>query len=220
MNPFVSQQAGHLPMDRSWFLDVNAFASATPWLHGPLRVYAQYGVVLFAALLLWSWWVARGTGDVRAVAAALWAPAGALLALGLNQPIVNGVGEPRPYTTLPHVLVLVSRSSDYSFPSDHAVMAGAVTAGVFLVNRRLGVVAGIAALLMCFARVYVGAHYPGDVLAGLIVGAVVTVAGYLIVGRLVQALVAAMTRTRLRPLVTAARELNSESGDSETTRNR
>lgn len=204
MNTLVSHQAGPLPMDRSWFLEVNAFARATPWLHGPMRLYAHYGVVVFAVLLLWSWWTARGAGDVRAVAAAVWAPAGALLALGVNQPIVHAVQEQRPYTTLPHVLVLISRSADYSFPSDHAVMAGAVTAGVLLVSRKVGLVSAVAALLMCWARVYVGAHYPGDVLVGLLVGAAVAVAGYLVLGRLVRALVGAISRTSLRPLVTAA----------------
>ena len=55
--------------------------------------------------------------------AALWAPVGALLALAVNQVLVASVAEPRPFTALPRVLVLVTRSHDYSFPSDHAVMA-------------------------------------------------------------------------------------------------
>jgi len=46
------------------------------------------------------------------------------------------------------VEVLVARSTDFSFPSDHAVMAGAVAAGVWLVDRRLGLLTTIAALLM------------------------------------------------------------------------
>ena len=61
-----------------------------------------------------------------------------------------------PYDALPHVLVLVSRTTDFSFPSDHAVMSGAVAAGVLLANRRIGLVAVVAALAMCFTRVYVG----------------------------------------------------------------
>ena len=40
-------------------------------------------------------------------------------------------------------------------------MAAAVAAGLLLVNRRLGLLAGLASLLMAFARVYIGAHYPG-----------------------------------------------------------
>lgn len=190
--------------DERWFRAVNRFAEHTPWLHTPARLYAEYGVVLFAGLLLWSWWRARAAGDPRRMAAALWAPVGMLIAVGLNQLIGAAVAEPRPYAVLPHVLVLVSRSTDYSFPSDHAVMAGAVAAGVLLAGRRLGVLAVAMAVLMALARVYVGAHFPLDVTAGLVVGAVVCLATYLLVGPLLRWLVLALERTPLRVLLTGA----------------
>jgi undecaprenyl-diphosphatase len=188
-------------VDHSLFREVNDFARATGWLHAPFVDYAKYGVVLFAAALLASWWIARRSGDLARVSAALWAPAGALLALGLNQPLGHAVGEARPYATLPHVLVLVSRTTDFSFPSDHAVMAGAVAGGVLLVDRRLGVVVALAAVLMAFARVYVGAHYPGDVLAGLALGFGVAVGSHLLVRRPALALVRAANRTPLGVLL-------------------
>lgn len=191
-------------LQEGWFLDVNHVARATSWMHLPLRLYAGYGVALFGALLLMSWWFARRQGDLRLVAMALWAPVAALLALGVNQLFVAAVAEPRPYTVLPHAMTLVSRSSDYSFPSDHAVMAGAVAAGVLLVHRGLGLVAAALAVLMAFTRVYVGAHFPLDVVAGLVVGATVAVATTALVTRPVTRLVTALARTPFRPLLTAA----------------
>ena len=196
------ESAGQLPIDRSWFLHVNSFARDTPWLHTPAADFARYGVVLFALLLLGAWWVARSRRDTAAVAAALWAPLGTLLAVGVNQLVGSRVDEARPYATLPHVLVLVSRTSDFSFPSDHAVMSGAVAAGVLLVDRRLGLVAAAAAAVMCLDRVYVGAHYPGDVLAGLLLGAAVLVAGWLVVRPVLLRAVDALAGTRLGVLVT------------------
>ena len=186
-----------------WFTAVNHLSRHTPWLHAPFRLYADYGVVLFAGLLLWSWWLARRGGDLTRTAAALWAPLGALVAIGLNQLLANAVAEPRPYAVLPHVLVLVPRSTDYSFPSDHAVMAGAVAVGVLLANRRLGLLAAGLAVLMAFARVYVGAHFPLDVVAGLLVGAVVALACWVVVGPLVRRLVAILARTPVRVLLAA-----------------
>lgn len=185
------------------FLRVNAFAQATGWLHAPVRGWAEYGVAAFALLLLAGWWLARRSGESTRVAAALWAPMGMLLAIGLNQPLGHAVAEPRPYTVLPHVLLLVPRTTDFAFPSDHAVMAGAVAAGLWWVDRRLGIVATIAAVLMAFARVYVGAHYPGDVLVGLALGALVTAMGLVVVRPLLVRLVRALGRTRLGPLLVA-----------------
>lgn len=187
-----------------WFKQVNRFAASTPALHPAIRLYAQYGVVVFAGILLLGWWWARRDANPRTMAAALWAPVGMLIAVGLNQPLVNHVREARPYTVYPHALVLVTRSQDYSFPSDHAVMAGAVAAGVLLVNRQLGAVAVVAALLMACARVYVGAHFPLDVAVGLLLGAIVTIAGYLAVRPLLVPIVTGLTRTPLRPLLTTS----------------
>jgi len=189
----------------SWFLAVNGFARTTPALQAPMRLYAEYGVVLFAAVLLLSWWWARAHPDTETMAKALWAPAGALLAIGLNQPLSNLVGEARPYTEFPHALVLVAHSQDYSFPSDHAVMAGAVAVGVLLTHRRLGALTVVAALLLAFARVYVGAHFPLDVIVGLLFGAAVSLTGYLAVRRPLASAVAGLTRTPVRPLVATSR---------------
>jgi membrane-associated phospholipid phosphatase len=197
----LSTSIGQLPMDRSWFSELNSFARATPWLHAAFREYAQYGVVLFAAVLVWSWWKSRSGGDLSSVAAALWAPAGTLLAVGLNQPLGNWVREPRPYTTLQHVEVLVARSSDFSFPSDHAVMAGAVAAGVWLVSRRLGLLTAVAAVLMAFTRVYVGAHYPGDVAVGLLFGAAVTLIGYVALKPVGERIVSLLAETPVQVLL-------------------
>ena len=184
------------------FGEINELARDTGWLHGPLLAYADYGVLLFSALLVAGWWVARCRG-ARTVAAAIWAGVGTLVAVAVNQPLVNGFHEARPYTDHQHILVLAARSADYSFPSDHAVMAGAVAAGLWLVDRRLAVVASIAAALMAFTRVYIAAHYPHDVLVGLAVGAAVVLLGWWLVARPLTALVTLVSATRLRPLVAA-----------------
>lgn len=190
-------------LQEEWFHAVNQFARGTPWLHVPARLFAGYGPVLFAALLLGAWALSRRSCDVQRVAAALWAPVGVVVAVGINQVLVFAVGEPRPYAVMAHVLVLVSRSTDSSFPSDHAVMAGAATVGVLLSHRKLGLAAAGLALLMAATRVYVGAHFPVDVLAGLAVGAVVALASFAVARPFVLRVVIALSRTIARPLLIA-----------------
>ena len=189
--------------DRGDFLRINDFARSTGWLHGPLLAYAKDGVVVFGILLVVGYLLARAQRDPLRMARALLAGGGVLVAVAVNQPIVHAVNERRPYDQIKGVLVLVSRSVDASFPSDHATMAGATAAGLLLVNRKLGLIAVGAGLLMAFARVYVGAHFPIDVLAGLAVGAAVALVVQLAAPPLAR-LIGRLERTSLRPVLTAA----------------
>jgi membrane-associated phospholipid phosphatase len=164
-------------LDDRLFIAVNDWARHTPTLHAWLLGYATYGVVLFAALMLGALVTARHRSS-RDLAATGWVPLAMLIAVALNQPIGRLVGEARPYAAHPGILRLADVTTDFSFPSDHAVMAGAVAAGLLLAHRRLGIAAVVAALLMAYSRVYIAAHYPWDVLAGLLVGAAVALAGW------------------------------------------
>jgi undecaprenyl-diphosphatase len=60
------------------------------------------------------------------------------------------------------------------FPSDHAVMFAALAAGLCFISRRAGAIAFLYAFfLICLPRVYLGLHYPSDIVAGLTLGAAV-----------------------------------------------
>ena len=102
---------------------------------------------------------------------AVLATASAALGLLINQPIAHLVERTRPYIAHPsHAHLLISRSHDPSFPSDHATGAFALAFGIWLYDRTIGSMLFILAGVLGFARIYVGTHYPGDVIGGALIG--------------------------------------------------
>ena len=192
-------------MDRALYLWFNHLADRTAWAHGLARFYADGGIVLLALLTIAAAVDARRRDRLTQLAGAVWTAVAAIVALGLGQIVGAVVHRPRPYAVLTNVHLLVSRTTDSSLPSDHAIVAGAVAAGLLVSARRWGGVALAAAFAMAVTRVYVGAHYPGDVLAGLVLGAVVAVGlGQIIVPWFVSIL-ERLQRTFIRPLVSSSR---------------
>ena len=189
-----------MDLDMRIFHAINDFARNTPWLHPIVAGYANYGTILFLLLMLAGWWTARSAADPHRMAAAVWAPFGVLVALAVNQPIADAVGEVRPCNAL-HDIVVLHCNTDVGFPSDHAVMAGAATVALWLVHRRLGLIAVLASVAMGFARIYIGAHYPQDVLAGYALGAAVSFTGYLLIRPALIRLIDVIARSPLYALV-------------------
>jgi len=167
-------------MDSSLFRWINRLANRTGWAHGFFTAYAKYGIVLFAVLLVVDYLDGRQHDDLRAVAGSVWAGGAALVALGIGQLIGGAIDRARPYEAMTGVHLLVDKTTDFLFPSDHATAAGAVAFGLLLTNRRWGIIAGVLAVVMAFTRVYVGAHYPADVLAGLAIGGTVAAIGVVV----------------------------------------
>ena len=185
-------------MDNSLFRWINRLANRTGWAHGFFTSYAKYGIVLFAALLVAAYIDGRQHDDLRANAGSVWAAGAALVALGIGQLIGGAIDRARPYQAMSGVHLLVDKTTDCSFASDHATAAGAVAVGLLVTNRRWGIVAAVLAIVMAFTRVYVGAHYPGDVIAGLALGGVVAAAGTALVVPLLTRLAEHLSRTRFR----------------------
>ena len=77
----------------------------------------------------------------------------------------------RPYELIQGLEILVSRPRDYSFPSGHSANSLSCAWTLFrLAPKKYGVPALVLAVLIALSRLYVGVHFPTDVLAGAAIG--------------------------------------------------
>jgi undecaprenyl-diphosphatase len=150
------------------------------WLFVGLSA-ATYGAVLgvvLAALLA----LAAGKPPLRTglvTAATVWT-ADLIAAL-----LKTAFDRQRPYEVVPDADPLLRWDISSSFPSGHAAAsaAGAVILG-YLLGGRWAWAVGLLAVAVAFGRVYIGVHYPFDVLTGAAVGVVVGLAAVAVVRRL------------------------------------
>ncbi|MFR9799271.1 phosphatase PAP2 family protein [Streptomyces sp. MS06] len=192
-------------IDGTAYTDVVHLAQRSPvWLDDSVSLWTTFGMALFAALMLVGWWRARRTGPAAAVTA-LVVPAVVVLAYAVDMGVKMVVREDRPCQSL-HVSTLEAcpAPGDWSFPSNHAAVAAAAAVALVFVSRRLGAVAVLAALAMGASRVWVGAHYPHDVLAGVVVGGLVALAAMLVLRQQSTALARRLTTKRLGSVLLTA----------------
>ncbi len=141
-----------------------------PWLDKPMIFISALGDrgLIWIALTILFFLLSNRKNTYR-----VW---GVLLAfsLVLNGLICNMLLKPivariRPYDLLGYD-VLVHRLSDYSFPSGHTAASFAAATAIYAMNKKWGIGAYIFAALMGFSRLYLGVHFPTDVLAGAFTG--------------------------------------------------
>lgn len=88
----------------------------------------------------------------------------------------NLVARTRPYEAVAGLNRIIEAQSDFSFPSGHSGSSFAVAVVILLVcPRKYGIPAIILAMLIALSRLYVGVHYPTDVLAGVVIATVIAV---------------------------------------------
>ncbi|MFI5897505.1 phosphatase PAP2 family protein [Actinoplanes sp. NPDC051513] len=149
-------------MNYQVFQAINTFAGRWAPIDWIMRIAAVW--LIFAVFAVASVVVVRALArhQIRSV---ICLGISLLLAFGLGQGLARLSHEQRPFQD--HAVhQLIPHAPGVSMPSDHATAAFALAFGMLLLlNRRAGLALTAAAVLIGFARVWAGVHYPGDILA-------------------------------------------------------
>ncbi len=128
-------------------------------------------------MLLWLYLIIRGgkRGRIAAVILLVFVGLTDIIAAQVIKPMV---GRLRPSREMPELInLLVGRGGKYGFVSNHAAnMFAAATILGYFYQRWRGLLLGLAATV-AFSRVYVGVHFPGDVICGAVFGYVMAWTG-------------------------------------------
>jgi len=150
-------------MNRDIFLFINSFTGQSHLLDMIFISFAKGMPYLFIMIEVYLYFFAKRKNE------AIYAFFSVIVALLLNQiisllyyhnrPFVDGVGT-----------LLIKHSPDSSFPSDHTTFLFAIAFSLLLSKIRLSSLLLVFALIGGLARVFVGVHYPFDILGGVLTG--------------------------------------------------
>ncbi|WP_129127141.1 undecaprenyl-diphosphatase [Geomonas oryzae] len=164
-----------LDADLTLFHLINGLAGKSAVLDTAMVCIAKYGPLLFALILLRTWFGTSDTPEAKMAnrTAVMLAIFSAMIGLGMNQLVGHLYFRPRPYAEHT-VSLLLDRSPDPSFPSDHSTGGFSLASSLFLADKKTGALSLGFAAVLAFSRVYAGAHYPLDVVGGAVTGILAT----------------------------------------------
>jgi len=166
-------------IDEKVFFWINGLAGRVAWIDDVIRILScdVFITVMFIIALLAIWFAGRDREarerNQRGVLCALASMGIANLLVFILNPMLPD--RMRPCDKFPtQVHLLFYHPTDPSFPSNAAAAAFAVAMGMWIYNRKLGYILLIPALIISFGRVYMGVHYPLDIIGGFAVAIVST----------------------------------------------
>ncbi|WP_018924007.1 phosphatase PAP2 family protein [Salsuginibacillus kocurii] len=163
-------------MDTFVFKEINGLAGRFPFLDNFMVFMTEYSLTFFLIALFFMLvtgikkrlWLHTGLIGIITVAASM--AAGFL--------IKTLFFRPRPFMTDLEMELLLTHNGASSFPSNHTLAAFALAFAVWFMHKNMGRLFLAAAFLTGISRIYVGHHYPFDVLASVIIAGLISYAVY------------------------------------------
>jgi len=157
-------------MNYSIFKLINSFAGKWPALDNVMIFLSKSAILIVIGLLCYLW-LQKGSERKHT---AFYIVLTLILALGGNFIIHQFYYHARPFVNH-HVTKLISHSSDSSFVSDHGTLVFSTSLILLLRKDRLGLISFVWAILVGISRIFVGVHYPFDIIGAFILAGIVAI---------------------------------------------
>jgi len=163
-------------MNETIFNAINSIAFRSEFLDSAIIFFAdKFGLILLFGLVYYLFTHKDRKKGVRDVIVVITA---GLLAWALAHVLKAVFVSPRPFLVLDSVNQLIEHGDHDSFPSGHASFFSTLAISFYFYHKRLALIYIIGALIIGFARVAAGIHWPGDILGGYILGGAVAICVY------------------------------------------
>ena len=158
-------------IDQNIFLFINSFVGKSEIIDSTAKLLVnEYFLPTILSIILFSFWFYwREDKDTKQRSVLLSVLSVTLGSMVLVSLINFFIQRPRPFDVL-DVNLLFYKPTDPSFPSNATVVIFALALSIFSADKKIGLVALILALIYGFLRVFVGVHFPFDVLVGAFIG--------------------------------------------------
>ena len=164
-----------MSFDEEWFRVINGWAGQLPELDWLMFQCSQESNLLIPGILAMAYWGWRRWDEAKFALPTL----GLLIGFSdlLGGQLKNLIARPRPCQILTHVHELVGCGGSFSLPSNHALNSSTAIAFLVVLYPTLGWILWPLMGLIGLSRIYLGAHYMTDVLAGWGIGLVLGFSG-------------------------------------------
>ncbi|HDX9707983.1 TPA: undecaprenyl-diphosphatase [Bacillus thuringiensis] len=157
-------------LDLKGFRYINTHVKQSIFMDYLMIFFAEYAQYIFIILFIVLWLIKNFQGRVYVIQAVI----ACFFAFSLNRIIEIFFYRERPFVSHLEIHQLVEHTANASFPSNHATSSFAIAVTIFLYNKRVGALFLVLAFLISFSRVWIGVHYPLDVLIGAVLGILIS----------------------------------------------